>query len=236
MQLATSSTSDPAAALPSAWIERVFARLTGFYGAKFLQQWAGLNLEAVKAVWAEELAGFSGEELGSGIDACRTRDWPPSLPEFLKLCRPPIEPVAAWYEAQHGAKARDAGELGRWSHPAVFYAYTEMAWEVKTGEWSKHGDRWTQTLKRVIRELELGNLPSEIPPPLKALPAPEPLTREEASRRAAELRVSTPGAGVADPKEWAHRLRSRERGGERLPLYSRKAWRVALGVEPGAAA
>lgn len=41
--------------------------------------------------WAIGLAGFSAEEIGNGLRACvqRADGWPPTLPEFRALCRPP---------------------------------------------------------------------------------------------------------------------------------------------------
>lgn len=79
----------PRRALPDAWIERLFSRLEGLYGAKFHDAWRGTDLENVKAVWADKLGGFaaSPERLKAALEACDERPWPPTLPEFLGLCR-----------------------------------------------------------------------------------------------------------------------------------------------------
>ena len=37
------------------------------------------------------------------------------------------------------------------------------------------------------------------------------------------------GIGSANPRAWAHLLKAREQAGERLPGYSKRAWREALG-------
>jgi len=76
-------------ALPESWIDRLFARLEGLYGAKFLDMWRESDLRNVKATWAEKLAGFADkpEALKAAIDACDEKHWPPTLPEFLVLCR-----------------------------------------------------------------------------------------------------------------------------------------------------
>lgn len=81
-------------ALPEPWIERLFSRFEALYGAKFADAWKGCDLRNVKAVWAETLGACSREELSAGITACLTKDWPPTLPEFLKLCRQPENPNA----------------------------------------------------------------------------------------------------------------------------------------------
>lgn len=44
--------------LPSAWVEKIFTKCALVYGRAFLDRWAGLDLDAVKADWAHELAGF----------------------------------------------------------------------------------------------------------------------------------------------------------------------------------
>lgn len=76
-------------ALPEPWIERLFSRFEAMYGAKFADAWKGCDLRNVKVVWAEALGACSREELAAGISGCLRKDWPPTLPEFLKLCRQP---------------------------------------------------------------------------------------------------------------------------------------------------
>ena len=44
--------------LPLPWVERIFEKLTLVYGRTFLDRWAGLDIEAVKADWAHELDGL----------------------------------------------------------------------------------------------------------------------------------------------------------------------------------
>ena len=86
----TIATSQPkSSALPEEWIERLFARFEAMYGARFADSWKGCDLRNVKIVWAETLGSLSRDELSAGIAGCMTREWPPTLPEFVKLCRQP---------------------------------------------------------------------------------------------------------------------------------------------------
>ena len=86
----TLATSQPkSSALPEEWIERLFARFEAMYGARFADSWKGCDLRNVKIVWAETLGSLSRDELSAGIAGCMTREWPPTLPEFVKLCRQP---------------------------------------------------------------------------------------------------------------------------------------------------
>lgn len=76
-------------ALPETWIGRIFGRMEDFYGARFLDAWRGTDLARVKATWAEKLAGFADqpERIGHAINALEHHPFPPTLPEFLALCR-----------------------------------------------------------------------------------------------------------------------------------------------------
>jgi len=77
-------------ALPEPWIERIFGHMAAFYGSLFLDRWKGTDLVEVKRVWASSLATFSdhpecfGLALKAMVDEVRL---PPTLPEFVAICR-----------------------------------------------------------------------------------------------------------------------------------------------------
>lgn len=87
--------------LPDSWVERIFDRMQGLYGSLWLDRWrsgemveqGGMRFDRglllAKATWAEELAGFAdqAERIGRALEACRHRNLPPTLPEFLDFCR-----------------------------------------------------------------------------------------------------------------------------------------------------
>lgn len=94
--------------LPASWVDRIFDRMQGLYGSLWLDRWrtgqidratgADIGLLSAKAVWAEELGGFADRgnpkanargksAIASAIDACRSQPLPPTLPEFLRMCR-----------------------------------------------------------------------------------------------------------------------------------------------------
>ena len=76
-------------ALPDAWIDRLFDRLEAGYGSKWLNMWGNTNLANVKSLWAEKLAGFADnpKALAYALDCLDEHPFPPTLPEFLALCR-----------------------------------------------------------------------------------------------------------------------------------------------------
>lgn len=87
--------------LPDSWVERIFDRMQGLYGSLWLDRWrSGEVLEQggqrfdrglllAKATWADELSGFADQpaRIAQALDACRSLKFPPTVPEFLALCR-----------------------------------------------------------------------------------------------------------------------------------------------------
>ena len=62
--------------------------MASIYGHK----WTGTYGEQeVGDTWSVGLADLTPEEIGNGLHGCLNRrdPWPPSLPEFRALCRPP---------------------------------------------------------------------------------------------------------------------------------------------------
>ena len=226
----TLASSTSTTALPETWVERLFERMLLDYGKKFSDQWGGAETNALIAHWARELAGYSGAELKRGLESLATRDWPPTLPEFKKLCRRPLDSTAAYYEAVTGVQARAAGKYGTWSHPAVYWAAMPLAFDLGSQTFSQIKPRWETAL---FEQMDRGEWP-EIPQPMVALPAPgkAKTSREEASQRLRELGATTIVTDAAgnDPKRWARKLLEREASGEKLTLTQASMAREALGI------
>lgn len=77
------------AALPDSWIERIFKKMSVNYGSKFADLWRGTDPVDMKNEWAYKLAGFADmpKEIKEALDALDDKPYPPTLPEFLALCR-----------------------------------------------------------------------------------------------------------------------------------------------------
>lgn len=153
--------SSEAKAIPKTWTARVFDRLAGQLGSRMAALYDGVAVETVQAEWAAALADYQPTEIARGLAACAERSFAPVLGEFLRLCRPALDPEWAFYEAADGLRQRDDGEMGQWSHPAVFRAACAMGMEVRSGDWKVNRARWTYTLRR---EFEAGW--STIPAPV----------------------------------------------------------------------
>ena len=74
-------------ALPEAWMDRIWQRLTVRYGQQFLGKWAGVDLADVKADWAEQLAAFGAapDRIKYALDNLPD-DKPPNVNTFRDLC------------------------------------------------------------------------------------------------------------------------------------------------------
>lgn len=80
--------------LPMPWVERLFAKFLVRYGAAWSRLWEGIPMEAVKADWAEELAGFQRrpEAIAYGLEYL-PHDKPPTVQQFRALCNRKSEPA-----------------------------------------------------------------------------------------------------------------------------------------------
>ena len=214
--------------MPRTWIERLFDKMLLSYGKKFTDQWMGADPDKLIAHWADELATFSREELSRGYAALEARDWPPSLPEFKRMCRPPLDPMVAYYEAVNGVNARERGQKGEWSHPAIFWAAAGMAYDLIHLTYTAIQARWERALKE---QMEKGEW-AAIPEVAVALPAPGKgrTDREQAEKMVAQYMASAkPAEGRDDHTRWIGKILERaKRKDVTLPAIALRMAREAL--------
>lgn len=205
LSIASSTSTD---ALPTSWVEKLFDRMLLAYGKKFTDQWAGADPDRLIGHWAKELGGMTREELARGAAGLESRDWPPTLPEFKRMCRPPVDPLTAYYEALNGVQARERGEMGEWSHPAIYWAAIKVSsFDLRNQSFSQMRDRWERAL---AAELAKGEW-SPVPEPVAALPAPgkSEISRDDAAKRLQELGAAKVMQPKTDHKLWAKRIAER---------------------------
>ena len=72
----------------------LWERLTHIYGHKFASAYGesaieGNNLTEAARTWASGLRGLAGEQIATGLRECINcgASWPPTLPEFVKMCK-----------------------------------------------------------------------------------------------------------------------------------------------------
>ena len=213
-------------------MDHLYNRLDGLYPHKWRSNFPTPDaIENWSVAWAE---AFEEEQIGpeaikAGLKACRTRyEWPPSCAEFMKACKPSVDPMVAYYEATTGIQARKNGEMGKWSHPAVYWAAMPMSFDLSSQTYSQMKGRWE---KAFADEMEKGEW-EPIPQPMVALPAPgkADLSREKAAVSLRNLGASGILSNTGrDQKRWARKLLEREAEGDKtLTPWQIKCAREAL--------
>ena len=216
--------------LPSAWIDRLWQRFMLMYGNKFADLWRGMDVEAVKRAWGEDLHGYSGDELRRGLEWCKTQDWPPTLPAFMSACRPVLDAKTEWAEACEQMRIRLEGRGNdRWTRPQVYWAAVSIgAYDLNNASWDSVSARWKAALAVAKSE--------PIPEYRAALPSPgkHTVTREQSIDKIEAVRGLVDGMAMKETtkegSKWAYTLMKREAAGETLYGIASKAWREVLGV------
>lgn len=212
-------------ALPDRWIERLFQRMEDRFGDLWANRYGSFPRERVKRTWAEDLADMTPEEVARGVDASKACKFPPTLPEFRSLCRPPIDFEEAFHEAVQQMHLRESG-ADKWSHPAIFWsAATVGSFDLRNCSWATLEKRWKKLFKA---EMDKGEW-SPIPERAIALPAPKPTKEDrdaaERTLRAIEERLKNTGS-----QDWAQKILDRMASGEPIPLVAEKMAKETLSV------
>jgi len=84
------------------------------------------------------------------------------------LCRPALDPEAAYHEAVREMARRDEG-ADQWSHAAIFWAAVEVGGhDLMASTWQTMRSRWRRALEAQLARRDL----PPVPPRAPALPAP----------------------------------------------------------------
>ena len=176
------TTPEPSTRKPAslANVEALFSQFAALYGARFAQMWKGTDLSVVKTTWSEALSGFTVREVRTGLESCRARPWPPTLPEFLLLCRPTPDFEKTFAEAQEQISKRQSGE-DKWSSKVVYWTAVEFGFfDLRSTTWDRAKGKWSRIFtENLSRENGLPNIPDY----RQALPAPgKALTDNDTAR------------------------------------------------------
>ena len=171
--------------LPDLWIERIFSRLQGMYGSLWLDRWRdGTTVEhggrqfdggllTAKSAWSMALSGFRNQPkcIAAAINACHAKPLPPTLPEFLELCREdarrragagaalPYKPTAEESEAARKAAQMATGAIRKMADSVDFMAWAsnppspenQGPWERFLTEGARQSNRLRATLAKHVR-------------------------------------------------------------------------------------
>lgn len=144
--------------LPDSWVERIFDRMQGLYGSLWVDRWrsgemverGGMQFDRgvmlAKATWAQELGGFAEkpERIAKALECCRNRNLPPTLPEFLQLCRDQYEDIPA-LPAPTMSREEVAPRVAELAAKVAAPKTDMIAW-AKTPPKSEFRDRWANAI------------------------------------------------------------------------------------------
>jgi hypothetical protein len=218
---------DPVESLGISMVDHLYNRLDGAYPHKWRSNFADQQaIDNWAESWVEcfEEEGITPNDVKIGLRECRKRfAWPPSCAEFVQACRPGLDPLKAYYEAVAGVQARLNGEMGEWSHPAIYWATVPMGVELREQSYSQVRARWEAALEQ---QLAKGTW-EPIPQPRLHLAAPGKSTTSTEKARTAIKEAAGQVMHKFASTGWAVKLLARADAGEQLTptqiLFARQA-------------
>ncbi|MCB5160794.1 replication protein P [Marinomonas algarum] len=141
-------------------VNMLFARFKAIYTHKFASAYSTTDeVKLAKREWAIALKGFQEPLLAHAVE--RTKEvhpWPPTIADFLKLISTAYkayglrDPRSAYLEA---CGCRSDPLQYKWSHPAVFFAASDVGWyklksEEERSTWPLFEKSYTKIVDRVI--------------------------------------------------------------------------------------
>ena len=195
---------EPHPSLGISLMDHLFNRLDGAYPNRWRSSFPNEHAIANwRESWAEafEEEGLTPDDVKGALCACRKLyDWPPSIAEFVKACRPPVNYDAALYEATQQLRLRAEGK-DQWSNPAFYWA------AIKIGEFDMLNTGHAALIKRFSAALDEVLRGDVAPVPARAIALPAP-GRGRASKEAVRQAVEKVKAlnHVPGNKEWAKRI------------------------------
>jgi len=183
--------------LPSNWVDKIFKRFHGRFGKRFFSEFSTGRFTAemqdegimnAKQVWAEELAGFTPEEIKRGLSA--QYEYLPDCDKFKLACRPTIDLEQAFCEAvQQMQKRKDNKDS--WTNPVIYWSAVDLGNDLNNYPYQSIKARWKSAFDKAKEKISKGDLPNSVPQRLVAIPAPgkSTVSKEEAEKRFAEVRA-----------------------------------------------
>lgn len=181
--------------LPSNWVNEIFKRFHGRFGNKFFSEYSLGRVGAdgqddgianAKKVWADELSGFTSDEIKRGLSA--PYKFIPTCDEFKVACRPSIDLEQAFCEAVEQFYRRKEGN-DKWSNTVIYWAAVELGNDLNNYPYQTIKGRWKAAFDKAREKVADGRLPNEVPQRMVAIPSPGKTTLpdDEVKKRFAEI-------------------------------------------------
>ncbi|QIY81488.1 hypothetical protein [Chromobacterium violaceum] len=152
-----------AGSIPLRWVDEIFRRLIGRFGAQFADKYRDGNpvniggatvdggIEAAKQVWAEELdiAGVTPEQIKCAL--AHRYAYPPTCDEFIRAAQGEIaksnrDPEVLFYRAVTEMTKRRRHEPQDWPSEPVFWAAVALGDDLLRGDYKALSGRWRAAL------------------------------------------------------------------------------------------
>ncbi|MEN9659945.1 MAG: hypothetical protein RL571_3410 [Pseudomonadota bacterium] len=204
-------------ALPLAWVEKIFRKMHGRFGNQFVDKFRSgesfevtlmdgnteerdTGIENAKMVWAEELAGFSGEEIARGM-AAKFLYGAPDLDKFQVACRQNVEidlEVRMQLAITQMSRRRQYLDEN-WPDNRTFWAAQRIGNDLVVQEPWRLKARWVAAWMDAERDsnrtIPDASTQALLPPPAKRM-----MTKAQANEQAAQLKLSI--SGLRNAKSW----------------------------------
>jgi len=140
--------------LPSAWTDKIFAKLSLAYGRDFIGRWEGIDLGDVKTDWSHELSGFDAHPEAIAYALANLPQKPPTVIEFRAIARRAPLPEAPRLEAPKADPAKVAAEIAKQTDLKSAFApkHNPKEWAQSIVNRAAAGDRIRPITLRFARE------------------------------------------------------------------------------------
>jgi hypothetical protein len=162
-------------------MDKLFHKLMGVYPTTWKTHFPSQGaVDNWAETWAEafEEDRVTPDEIATGIRNLPKMyvDWAPNLGQFLKACRPKLDPLAALDEAVRQMRMRQECK-DKWSHPAIFWAAVEVTeHDMLNRTPADLQPRFTRALHNLLSNPETIK---PVPQAAKRLPPPPVMTSDE---------------------------------------------------------
>lgn len=214
-------------------VQGIFDEMLVTYGKRFVDTWSAADPDKLVDHWTMKLAGFTRGEIKRGVAALESRDWPPTLVEFKKMCRPSIDPEVAYYEAYEQGIARDSGKPNHWSSKAIFWAWRAVGANVfREQSYTQLKTRWERALADQLAKPELPDIPEMVLAIGVDIQTTEINSKIKAEIEKQLAEVNKKPESRIDHLRWAKLVVKRVAQGDRgLPMYTVKSAYEALKIQ-----
>ena len=127
------------------WIDGLFRQFHLRYGTRFIDNWRGIDIFDVKLCWQQELEKYSRKTIWAAFKTLGNH--PPSLPEFIDLCRAQKSTNASFAPALPPPKIDQNAPENKAARDIVFATTEKLSknstsyqWAYRLADRIKHGE------------------------------------------------------------------------------------------------